>query len=633
MTRTRDRIGHSGAGATWLARAAAFALAAATLTVSLGIVTGAEAARLQPRTTGQTSTLAVIKTISVGVQPVGVAVNDEDDTIYVTNYGGSSVSVINGRTGTASGSAITVGTSPWGVAVDQNDDTVYVANSGSNDVSVINGSTGTVSGSPITVNNSPRGVAVDQDDDTVYVTVYSASNNVSMISGRTGTVTITDAVDYPDGVAVNQGDDTFYVVNTTFNLLTMFDGRTGQAIFPLIYVPIGSQGVAVDQLDDTVYVTNTASNSVSVINGRTSAAASTIAVGSGPFGIAVDQSDDTVYVANSTSNNVSVINGRTGQRTDDTITVGTSPRGVAVDDSGTNAGLAYVANYGSNNVSVIGRVTPSLVSTSGSAGSTAIMNLDVPQAAYDVDDSTITSVSFGGTPATGLTAGTGDTWTVTVPAGAGTVPVTVTFNGGRSASAGDFTYGAPTPTPPPAPTPAIVPAAQVLSGQVGVPVNPTSTFTLENFTLIPRYVMYPPLPPGLVLNPSTGVVTGTPTVMHPSTRHWITATAGGNAESAYSTLQVSVTDGPTPTPTPSITISGSRDGQRIVVSGTSTELAGKTLRPWTRFPGQTTFTQGAALITPEADGTFTWSRKTGKMTYVYIAHEATKSNTVTIPDR
>jgi len=86
-------------------------------------------------------------------------------------------------------------------------------------------------------------------------------------------------------------------------------------------------------------------------------------------------------------------------------------------------------------------------------------------------------------------------------------------------------------------------------------------------------------------------------------------------------------------PKPSITITGSRDGQRITVTGTATGLAGKTLRPWIRFSGQSTYSEGTAVITPAADGTFTWSRKTGRRASVYIAHGETKSNPVIIPAR
>jgi hypothetical protein len=39
------------------------------------------------------------------------------------------------------------------------------------------------------------------------------------------------------------------------------------------------------------------------------------------------------------------------------------------------------------------------------------------------------------------------------------------------------------------------------------------------------------------------------------------------------------------------------------------------------------------VIPVSANGTFTWSRKTGKKTYVYVAQGTVKSNTVTVSAR
>ena len=145
---------------------------------------GLAAPPVQAQSVAATSTLAVITTITVGSNPDGVAVNDADDTVYVTNFGSGDVSVINGRTGTVD-DTITVGDSPRGVAVDQGDDTVYVTNQVSNTVSVINGRTRTVAGT-ITVGSNPIGVAVNEGDDTVYVTNFnSASGTVSVIVSST----------------------------------------------------------------------------------------------------------------------------------------------------------------------------------------------------------------------------------------------------------------------------------------------------------------------------------------------------------------------------------------------------------------------------------------------------------------
>ena len=575
---------------------------------------GLAAPPVQAQSVAAATTLAVITTITVGSNPDGVAVNDADDTVYVTNFGSGDVSVINGRTGTVAGT-ITVGSGPIGVAVDQGDDTVYVANFSDDTVSVINGRTGTVDDT-IPVGDSPRGVAVDQGDDTVYVT-NQVSNTVSVINGWTRTVDDTITVgSNPLGVAVDQVDDTVYVTNSTSGTVSVINGRT-RTVDDTITVGGGPYGVAVNDGDDTVYVTNFGSI-VWVINGRTGSVDDTITVGTRPYGVAVDQRDDTVYVTNEGSNNVSVINGRT-RTVAGTITVGSSPNGVAVDDSGTNAGLVYVANTGDNTMSVIARVSASLGSMSASAGSTVTVTLDVPQVDYDVDGSTVTSVSFGGTLATGLTPGVGDAWTLTVPAGSGTVPVTVTFNGGLTASAGNFTYPPPPPVLPPS-APRDV---------VGVPGNreaglswtaPTSSGSFPISTY--QAVVSPGGQSCLVAVPA---VTCTISGLTNGTTYTATVRAlNGAGWGPYSTASAAFT--PQPSVTPSITITGTRAEVRgkpgVAVTGTTTGFdTGAILRPWIRFPGQTSYTQGTASILVDVQGGFTWQRRTGKTIYISIRSE------------
>ena len=397
------------------------------------------AAMVQPRVAGATtSAQAVIRTISVGSGPDGLAVDDSDDTVYVANYLADTVSIINGRTGTVA-STIRVGSFPIDVAVNQRDDTVYVTNYGSGNVSVINGRTGVRTDDTIAVGSYPWGLAVDQGDDTVYVANYGSSS-VSIIKGSSASVAASVAVaTSPASVAVDSPDDTVYVANSS-GALRAINGRTSTvaSTMSLAYSPLY---VSVNQADDTIYLANYFAENVSVIKGSSLIVDETITLGSSPRVAAIDQFDDTIYVGGN-SGKLSVIDGRTGVRTDDTITVGGLIEGLAVDDSG----VVYVSAYSSASVAVLAQVTPSRSPSSGnSAGGTSVtISLDVPQVPYDVDDATVQSVTFGGTPGTGLAAGSGDTWTVTAPAGSGTVPVVVTLNGGRTAAAGSFTYvGAP----------------------------------------------------------------------------------------------------------------------------------------------------------------------------------------------
>ena len=65
---------------------------------------------------------------------------------------------------------------------------------------------------------------------------------------------------------------------------------------------------------------------------------------------------------------------------------------------------------------------------------------------------------------------------------------------------------------------------------------------------------------------------------------------------------------PEAAPRPSVVITGSREGKRIEVSGQTTGFGmGGTLRPWTRFPGQSAYSEGAATILVSMDGTFEWN--------------------------
>ena len=84
---------------------------------------------------------------------------------------------------------------------------------------------------------------------------------------------------------------------------------------------------------------------------------------------------------------------------------------------------------------------------------------------------------------------------------------------------------------------------------------------------------------------------------------------------------------------PSIVITGSREGKRIEVSGTTTGFGmGAILNPWVRLAGQTAYSQGNAQVLVSMDGTFAWGRTTGKKISVYMQTPggSVRSNTVTI---
>ena len=169
------------------------------------------------------ATSAVTATIPVGHGPGGVAVDPAAGTVYVTNSGGDTVSVIDAATGTVT--PILVGTRPVGVAVDPAAGTVYVANSGNGTVSVIDAATSSVTATT-SVGGDPWGVAVDPAAGTVYVTNDSyPANNVWVIDAEIWDVTATITVGTaPYGVAIDPAAGTAYVTNNLSQTVSVISG-------------------------------------------------------------------------------------------------------------------------------------------------------------------------------------------------------------------------------------------------------------------------------------------------------------------------------------------------------------------------------------------------------------------------
>jgi YVTN family beta-propeller protein len=79
------------------------------------------------------SQLASISTVS----PSALAVNTEDNTIYVTNSFSGTISLIDGDNNTIVSEGVEVGNSPQDIVVNSNTGKAYISNSGSNSVTVV----------------------------------------------------------------------------------------------------------------------------------------------------------------------------------------------------------------------------------------------------------------------------------------------------------------------------------------------------------------------------------------------------------------------------------------------------------------------------------------------------------------
>lgn len=605
-----------------------------TATTTTAASGAAPAAKLQPRAAvTNTSVMAVIKTIPLlnvsNDRITGIAVNAADDTIYVaTGSPGTSkyLMVVNGDT--AATRTLNFPDRLTDVAVNQVDDTVYVSVSGATtSLFAVRGATD--DSTSVAVGTDPRQIAVNSLDDTVYVTNNSGLRIYpgSVSTNRELRLNGSDL----QGLAVNDLDDTIYVAGRSSNNVSFVNGLTDDS--QQFAAGTNPSRVAVNQGDDTVYVTRNSPVSLLVMNGVTGAPSTSVSM---PYmdedsDVAVHQGDDTVYVTvPSASTSLYVLR---GTNVDDSTasTIGSVTGPLAVDDTGDGNGLVYVAASGQ--LKVVGLVSPVLSGSGpGAAGATVTVSVtSSPTVGYSFDSGMVSHLRFNGASSVAASPGPGQgQWSATLPSGlpAGPVTVEAVFAGG-TALAGTYTVessGPPTPTPvypPGAPTDVKATAG---SGEASV-----------SWTAPTDVGSYP------ITDYEVTSSTGSHTCVTKSTSCTITGLTGGTSYTftvralngagwgAYSSPSNAVT----PT-APTIVITGSRDAsddRYVKVRGTTTDLAGRQVVPYVRFPGETVATAGTGVRTVSADGSFTWQRKTGKKVYVYFQHAEVRSNTVTITAR
>jgi YVTN family beta-propeller protein len=334
---------------------------------------------------GATNTV-VGSPILVGLVPYGIAYDSANKDLYVTNYGGVSVSVVstvNNSLISHSPNTIAVGLGPEGIAYDSANGDLYVANFNGDtgtSVSVISGANNSLishSVNTITVGNGPVDVAYDSSNGYVYV-ANEGSGTVTVINGATNLV-VGSAITIPGGGLLSIAYDSlngYVYVGTSSSELYLISSvaLVGSGLF----VGNSPSGIAVDAGNGNVYISNEdVPGTVTVVSGTTDSVIGMLTVTIDPMFLAYDSANGDIYVPDAFTNTVSVIStvlnvntavsylrGTTqgGTVTGGPIGAGSSPRGALYD--GDNGDI-YVSNGNNANITVISGKTNTVVTNIG----------------------------------------------------------------------------------------------------------------------------------------------------------------------------------------------------------------------------------------------------------------------------
>jgi YVTN family beta-propeller protein len=301
------------------------------------------------------------KTVNVGFSPFSAASNKTTNTIYVSNFGDGTLSVINGATCNANADTscsqsqptTVVGSGPVTLIVDEATNTIYVTNQNDGTVSVVDGThcqgsdvTGCNPGQgwpAFTVGLRPQALTINPINHTLYVAttgahIVSVINTLHCNSRDSTDCTVKATIpmgNAPRSIGVLLDKNTVFVGNRNDLTVSIFDGstcngssQTGCPQSPPPTVLIGAfpnsagnnfdilgRGIAIDQTKHLVFVPTIADSDLVVLDGNVCRAGHVndceVKIADQRMGgladfVTVDESSETVYVTNNQDGTVSV---------------------------------------------------------------------------------------------------------------------------------------------------------------------------------------------------------------------------------------------------------------------------------------------------------------------------------------
>ncbi len=300
---------------------------------------------------------ALLATVNVGHNPIGVDViprlgfavvaNNGDSSASIVQYGGTpfaakqlaftSVSCVTGS-GSNTTTNICTGVSPTGVAIDQDHALALVANSGGNSLSAIDltplllsssecANTASTTCVPpmqlVPVSGPPTAIAVDPNRAVAVVTNIQNSGTTGATGGldvinlastppaKTTTSSINSLTANPTGIVYDPVPNPalFYTASTQQNAIYAFNPDSGTT--SLIRVGVNPYSVAYNYQTGTMVSVNSTSNTSSVIdavNAPVFSTRETLGISSqSQFAVAIDQFTNTAVIADQNNDRVLIV--------------------------------------------------------------------------------------------------------------------------------------------------------------------------------------------------------------------------------------------------------------------------------------------------------------------------------------
>jgi len=278
----------------------------------------------------------VLRSLSIGATPQGVAVSSHLGMAVVANNGAGTASIVNLLTNSEAVADVQVGSSPTGVAINEATGVALVANFGSNTVSQINlgllfGSSPATSLTAATIGGvqSPIAIAIDPDRGTnnqglaevTGLQLVSSSGlvgvlypvDIGLASPTLSTsIPIGSVTSAPSGIVFNPAVSTgtanpglFYVNSSGGNVISSFNPDTGTA--SPTGVGINPTALAVNPQSGAILTSNFAGKSASIVD-TVSSPIKTVQTlglpGSAQFGVAIDQFTNLAVIVDQANNRV-----------------------------------------------------------------------------------------------------------------------------------------------------------------------------------------------------------------------------------------------------------------------------------------------------------------------------------------